>query len=36
VKEVSAGYECGITLEKFSDLKVGDIFECYEMQEIAR
>ena len=36
VKEVSTGYECGITLEKFSDLKVGDVLECFEMQEIAR
>jgi translation initiation factor IF-2 len=36
VKEVAAGYECGITLEKFTDVKVGDIFECYEMQEIER
>ncbi|MCD7918785.1 MAG: translation initiation factor IF-2 [Clostridiales bacterium] len=34
VREVAAGYECGITLEKFSDVKVGDILECYEMQEI--
>ena len=29
VKEVAQGYECGITLEKFSDLKNGDIFEAY-------
>ncbi len=36
VKEVATGYECGITLEKFSDLKVGDVLECFEMQEIAR
>ena len=36
VKEVATGYECGITLEKFSDVKVGDILECFEMQEIAR
>ena len=36
VKEVAAGYECGITLEKFSDLKVGDFLECFEMQEIER
>ena len=36
VKEVAAGYECGITLEKFSDLKVGDILECFEMQESER
>ncbi|NLJ16884.1 MAG: translation initiation factor IF-2 [Clostridiales bacterium] len=33
VKEVSAGYECGITLEKFHDLKEGDIFEAYIMEE---
>ena len=36
VKEVAAGYECGITLEKFSDIKVGDIFECFVMEEVAR
>ena len=36
VKEVVAGYECGITLEKFSDIKPGDVFECFEMQEIER
>lgn len=36
VKEVVAGYECGITLEKFSDIKPGDMFECFEMQEIER
>ena len=34
VKEVAAGYECGITLEKTADLKEGDIFEAYEIQEI--
>ncbi len=33
VKEVSAGYECGISLEKFTDIKVGDIFEAYVMEE---
>lgn len=33
VKEVSEGYECGITLEKFSDIKTGDILEAYEMEE---
>lgn len=36
VKEVAAGYECGITLERFSDIKEGDIFECFTMQEIAQ
>ena len=33
VKEVAAGYECGISLEKFTDFKVGDIFEAYVMEE---
>ncbi len=34
VKEVKAGFECGIGLENFNDLKVGDILEAYEIQEI--
>ncbi|MDD6489066.1 MAG: translation initiation factor IF-2 [Clostridia bacterium] len=34
VREVAQGYECGITLEKFSDIKDGDIFEVYEMEQI--
>ncbi|MBR1765104.1 MAG: translation initiation factor IF-2 [Ruminococcus sp.] len=33
VKEVAEGYECGITLEKFTDIKEGDIFEAYQMEE---
>ncbi len=33
VKEVAEGYECGITLEKFSDIKEGDIFEAFYMEE---
>ncbi len=33
VKEVASGYECGISLEKFNDLKVGDVFEAYIMEE---
>ena len=33
VKEVAEGYECGIKLEKFSDIKEGDILECYELVE---
>jgi translation initiation factor IF-2 len=36
VKEVSAGYECGITLEKFNDIKEGDIIEAYIMAEKPR
>jgi translation initiation factor IF-2 len=35
-KEVAQGYECGIKLEKFNDVKEGDILECYEMVEEAR
>jgi translation initiation factor IF-2 len=33
VKEVNTGYECGITIEKFNDVKVGDIFEFYMFEE---
>ena len=33
VKEVAEGYECGVKLEKFSDVKEGDILECYELIE---
>lgn len=36
VKEVQAGYECGLNIENFNDLKVGDIVEGYEEVEIAR
>jgi len=33
VKEVNTGYECGITIERFNDVKVGDIFEFYMFEE---
>ena len=33
VREVAEGYDCGITLEKFSDIKQGDVLEAYEMEE---
>ena len=36
VKEVKKGYECGITIEGFNDIKVGDTIEAYEMVEIKR
>ena len=36
VKEVKAGYECGIVLEKFNDIKEGDMMEVYTMVEIPR
>ncbi|MBE6983847.1 MAG: translation initiation factor IF-2 [Ruminococcaceae bacterium] len=35
-KEVTAGYECGMSIHKFNDIKEGDIFECFVMQEIKR
>ncbi|MEA3429438.1 MAG: translation initiation factor IF-2 [Thermodesulfobacteriota bacterium] len=34
VKEVQSGYECGIGIEKYNDIKVGDIIECYYLEEI--
>jgi translation initiation factor IF-2 len=36
VREVQAGFECGIGLENYQDLKQGDIIETYELKEIAR
>ena len=36
VKEVTAGYECGMSIAKFNDIKEGDIFECFVMQEVKR
>jgi translation initiation factor IF-2 len=35
VKEVAAGYECGIGLENYNDIKVGDIIEAFEIEKIA-
>jgi len=34
VREVQSGYECGIGLERYNDIKVGDIIEAYEMEEV--
>ena len=34
VKEVAAGYECGLSIEKFNDIKEGDIIEAFTMEEI--
>ncbi len=34
VKEVATGYECGITIEKFNDIKDGDLIEAYTMEEV--
>ncbi len=36
VKEVAAGYECGMSFEKYNDIKEGDIVECSIMEEVAR
>jgi translation initiation factor IF-2 len=34
VKEVQAGYECGVGIENFNDIKIGDVLECYYLEEI--
>jgi translation initiation factor IF-2 len=36
VKEVKAGYECGMSIDKYNDIKEGDIFEIYKMVEEKR
>ena len=35
VKEVQQGFECGVGLERYNDIKVGDVIECYVMEQIA-
>ena len=34
VKEVTSGYECGMSIDRFNDIKEGDVFECFAMEEI--
>ena len=36
VKEVRESFECGIGIANFNDVKVGDIIECYTVEEVAR
>ncbi len=36
VKEVNAGFECGLSIERFNDIKIGDVIESFEIQEVAR
>lgn len=36
VKEVNAGYECGLSIENYNDIKIGDVIEAYEMREVER
>ena len=35
-KEVAAGFECGIVIEKFNDIKEGDVIESFVMEEVPR
>ena len=35
-KEVQQGYECGIGIENYNDIKEGDVIECFQMEEIER
>jgi translation initiation factor IF-2 len=35
-REVAAGFECGISLEGYNDVKEGDVIEVYEVREVAR
>ena len=36
VREVASGYECGVGLERFNDIKEGDVFEAFIMEEVER
>jgi translation initiation factor IF-2 len=36
VREVQAGYECGVGLENFNDIKVGDVIECYTIEQVQK
>ena len=35
-REVAQGYECGIGIENYNDIKEGDVIECFTMEEIER
>ena len=35
-KEVTQGYECGIGIENYNDIKEGDVIECFQMEEVER
>ena len=36
VREVAQGYECGIGIENYNDIKEGDVIECFTMEEVER
>jgi translation initiation factor IF-2 len=35
-REVREGFECGLNIRNFNDIKVGDVLECYRVEEVAR
>ena len=35
-KEVREGFECGLNVANFNDIKIGDVIECYRVEEVAR
>ncbi|MFS8636841.1 MAG: hypothetical protein FWJ74_02070, partial [Gemmatimonadota bacterium] len=36
VREVREGFECGLNIQGFNDVKVGDLIECFRVEEVAR
>jgi translation initiation factor IF-2 len=36
VREVREGFECGLNVHNFNDIKIGDVIECYRVEEVAR
>ena len=36
VKEVLTGFECGVGIENYNDIKVGDVIECFIVEEVAQ
>ena len=36
VREVREGYECGMAFENYHDIQVGDVIECFDIEEVAR
>ena len=36
VREVTAGHECGMSFENYQDMRVGDVIECYRVEQVQR
>jgi translation initiation factor IF-2 len=36
VREVKEGYDCGIAIANYNDIRVGDVIECFELEQIAQ